>query len=36
MLDKLKVEAAAKKLKKLNSECNIEALTVSVNDYTGT
>ena len=30
----VKVEAAAKKLKKLNSECNIEALTVSVNDYT--
>ena len=30
----VKVEAAAKKLRKLNSECNIEALTVSVNDYT--
>ena len=30
----VKVEVAAKKLKKLNSECNIEALTVSVNDYT--
>ena len=30
----VKVETAAKKLKKLNSECNIEALTVSVNDYT--
>jgi adenylyltransferase/sulfurtransferase len=30
----VKVETAAKKLKKLNSDCNIEALTVSVNDYT--
>ncbi len=30
----VKVEVAAKKLKKLNSECSIEALTVSVNDYT--
>jgi len=30
----VKVETAAKKLRKLNSECNIEALTVSVNDYT--
>ncbi len=30
----VKVEVAAKKLKKLNSECHIEALTVSVNDYT--
>jgi molybdopterin/thiamine biosynthesis adenylyltransferase/molybdopterin converting factor small subunit len=30
----VKVETAAKKLKKLNSECNIESLTVSVNDYT--
>ena len=30
----VKVETAAKKLRKLNSDCNIEALTVSVNDYT--
>ena len=30
----VKVEVAAKKLKKLNPECNIEALPVSVNDYT--
>ena len=30
----VKVETAAKKLKKLNSDCNIEALAVSVNDYT--
>ena len=30
----VKVEAAAKKLRKLNSDCKIEALTVSVNDYT--
>ncbi|MBI2128591.1 MAG: ThiF family adenylyltransferase [Nitrosarchaeum sp.] len=30
----VKVEAAAKKLKKLNSDCKIEALAVSVNDYT--
>jgi len=30
----VKVEVAAKKLKKLNSDCNIEALAVSVNDYT--
>jgi adenylyltransferase/sulfurtransferase len=29
----VKVEVAAKKLKKLNPECNIEALAVSVNDY---
>ncbi|RDJ31690.1 MAG: 4-methyl-5(B-hydroxyethyl)-thiazole monophosphate biosynthesis protein [Crenarchaeota archaeon] len=29
----IKVEAAAKKLKKLNSGVNIEALAVSVNDY---
>jgi len=29
----VKVEVAAKKLKKLNSDCNIEALAVSVNDY---
>ena len=29
----IKVEAAAKKLKKLNSTVNIEALAVSVNDY---
>ena len=32
--DVLSLSLAAKKLKKLNSECNIEALTVSVNDYT--
>jgi molybdopterin-synthase adenylyltransferase len=30
----VKVEIAAKKLKKLNPDCNIEALAVSVNDYT--
>ena len=30
----VKVEVAAKKLKKLNPDCKIEALTVSVNDYT--
>jgi len=30
----VKVEVAAKKLKKLNSDCNVEALAVSVNDYT--
>jgi len=30
----VKVEVAAKKLKKLNPDCNIEALAVSVNDYT--
>ncbi len=30
----VKVEVAAKKLKKLNSDCKIEALAVSVNDYT--
>ena len=30
----VKVEVAAKKLQKLNPECNIEALAVSVNDYT--
>jgi len=29
----IKVEVATKKLKKLNSDCNIEALAVSVNDY---
>ncbi|KAF6242347.1 4-methyl-5(B-hydroxyethyl)-thiazole monophosphate biosynthesis protein [Nitrosopumilus sp. b1] len=29
----IKVEAAAKKLKKLNSSVNIEALAVSINDY---
>ncbi len=29
----VKVEVAAKKLKKLNPDCNIEALAVSVNDY---
>lgn len=31
---KVKVEVAAKKLQKLNPDCNIEALAVSVNDYT--
>ena len=30
----VKVEVAAKKLRKLNPECKIEALAVSVNDYT--
>jgi adenylyltransferase/sulfurtransferase len=30
----IKVEVAAKKLQKLNPECKIEALAVSVNDYT--
>ena len=30
----VKVEAAAKKLQKLNPDCNIEALAISVNDYT--
>lgn len=30
----VKVEAASKKLKRLNPECTIEALAVSVNDYT--
>ena len=30
----VKVEVAAKKLKKLNPYCNIEALAISVNDYT--
>jgi len=30
----VKVEVAAKKLQKLNSDCTIEALAVSVNDYT--
>ena len=30
----IKVEVAAKKLKKLNPECNVEALAISVNDYT--
>jgi len=30
----VKVEVAAKKLKKLNPDCTIEALAVSVNDYT--
>jgi molybdopterin-synthase adenylyltransferase len=30
----VKVEVAAKKLKKLNPDCNIEALAISVNDYT--
>ena len=30
----VKVEVAAKKLKKLNTDCKIEALAISVNDYT--
>jgi len=30
----VKVEVAAKKLKKLNPDCNVEALAISVNDYT--
>jgi len=30
----VKVEVAAKKLQKINSDCKIEALAVSVNDYT--
>ncbi len=30
----VKVEAASKKLKKLNPECKVEPLAVSVNDYT--
>ena len=30
----VKVEVAAKKLKKLNPDCQIEALSISVNDYT--
>jgi len=30
----VKVEVAAKKLRKLNPDCNIEAFAVSVNDYT--
>ena len=30
----IKVEAAAKKLQKLNPDCKIEALAISVNDYT--
>ncbi|NQV40434.1 MAG: ThiF family adenylyltransferase [Nitrosopumilus sp.] len=30
----VKVEVAAKKLHKLNSDCKIEALAISVNDYT--
>ena len=31
---KVKVEVAANKLKKLNPDCKIEALAISVNDYT--
>ncbi len=31
---KVKVEVAAKKLQKLNPDCKIEALAISVNDYT--
>ncbi|MEX2192964.1 MAG: ThiF family adenylyltransferase [Nitrosarchaeum sp.] len=30
----VKIEVAAKKLKKLNPDCKIEALAISVNDYT--
>ena len=30
----VKVEVAAKKLKKLNPDCNVEALAISVNEYT--
>ena len=30
----VKVEVAAKKLQKLNPDCNVEALAISVNDYT--
>jgi len=30
----VKVEVAAKKLKKLNPDCKVEALSISVNDYT--
>jgi len=33
-IGQVKVEVAAKKLKKLNPDCKIEALAVSVNDYT--
>ena len=33
-IGQVKVEVAAKKLKKLNPDCTIEALAVSVNDYT--
>ena len=33
-VSQVKVEVAAKKLQKLNPDCNIEALAVSVNDYT--
>ena len=33
-IGQVKVEVAAKKLKKLNPNCKIEALAVSVNDYT--
>jgi len=33
-IGQVKVEVAAKKLKKLNPDCNVEALAVSVNDYT--
>ena len=32
-IGQVKVEVAAKKLKKLNPDCNIEALAVSINDY---
>ena len=31
---KVKVEAVANKLKKMNSECNIEAFPISINDHT--
>ncbi|TSA16535.1 MAG: 4-methyl-5(B-hydroxyethyl)-thiazole monophosphate biosynthesis protein [Nitrosopumilales archaeon] len=33
-IGQIKVEAAAKKLKKMNSDVSIEALPISVNDYT--
>ena len=33
-IGQVKVEVAAKKLKKLNPDCKIEALAISVNDYT--
>ena len=33
-IGQVKVEVAAKKLQKLNPECKIEALAVSINDYT--
>ena len=33
-VSQVKVEVAAKKLKKLNPDCTVEALAISVNDYT--